>query len=1825
MSKKITSFGLVVAVAIVIVYLASSVVERQVGPEGATAELDESAKDRLAQQEAISLIAAESKAIDASGTDAADGNVEVVRATAPPGFTPAPPVVHEPTPPEGYSFTTHHKVARGPMTTTDLDREQPPTDPPEWMTYGEGVLAEAATASGRDWSFGWVKLAEGADPGELGALLAAHGGELLGQSGDLVRARLPGDPAGLKAIAASRSVAGLGAVPAERKVSETLAERAAANIGDEVPVWITLMSDDPDGRWRGALRQLGAEVGRFDPSIRTYAATIPLAALGPIAEADFVLAVESIGRVYTALETAVPAMGADAVRSYDADKGTFVGVGGASVTVGIMDSGINVDHPDISSNRRSICGANFSNWVPRDEDQDLWFDRTSHGSQVTGVVLGNGAMRRDRVGMAPLVRDIRFAKAATVQDTASVLGWNRALDWLATPTACDDDDVARKALVINSSLGANSDTVEGRSFVERKIDASVWAARQLFVTAVGNEADFAISSMAGAKNALSVGAAQNLGDIASFSSQGPTSDGRLLPKVVGTGLNVASTEGFGRKGYRVASGTSFSSPAVAGVAALVMDAVPELKEEPAALRARLMASAIKPDAFLGDAAAFPLDNTNGPGTVNNVYGLGKVSARTAVLDRDAEDGWTGGSAAFDMDADRHAYHDIVVPEGASRLDVVMTWDELPAEPIANSVLHDLDLWVDRGASCQDIAACGHYNSRSRIDNVEWVIVPNPPAGVYRLKILPNRIYGSAPRAGLAWTVIRGDSTPALRVAVDSDHIEVAPDEPFEVEVTISSDSYVAAGALLRVECRTAVGSRACDAFGAVREDSTVHREDNVERDLERGRQTIIVGEIGPDEEQTVSLSFPGQPEGSFAVHLAASGWNADSGDASVAVVVGESEMPVAVQRSPNDAFAMAKKLDGMGGETTFDIVSATPDPGEPAFRFVDGPSRGRSLWYVWTAPESGLARVTIPKSTPGDHAAFVIVDAFPDGPMAGLKAIGLGRLGGGKTFFVVEGETYRIRLSTHASFLREVSALPELTLGWGPASRPDNDNYALASAIEGASGAQIGSNQGATTEPAEFMGNSSATSARTTTGWAGSVWFRWTAPSTGDFRFSVNRESLVVAAFAGDHLSAARMVSGIPAYGVRTDGIVFPATEGAEYRIGVATGSALWAGTEFQLSWETGSRRFASNDDFADAAPTSGNSAFGRVAFDAMTVEHGEPVASGVRTAWWRWQRSEEGRYTWLVRRPTGFSSDEVPLQMAVFSGGDLAGLETVAMDEGTGTHALALTFDAQADTAYHVSLGLPRDAAQTPLDSSLIQMVWGRTPENDDFANAAALVGMSGTVGGSNEFATVESGERTGALGDSSLWWTFEPSEGGWVRFELDGPGGSKLVIYRIGADGGMELVRISRNLGIVAATIRVEPGERYVIRFSTYLFEAYGYGGAERGEFELRWGPSDPPALLRYVDFLASGQTANDDPQTGSNTLGQQAFNTDGTELYVASARGLVIFEREPATGELDFFDVLEDYPIEPEETLMIWDEAGSALLVAACDGWLKFTAAAHGGIEYAGRIDNAPCPVGDVLIDGDFVHHVVPPWLIETFQFDEGHDSLGSTGLNMIPDVEHVVMTADGGNIYAVTEERGKWAVVTIERDAETGSLGISNIIQNGSPTGPDGEAVVEGLNDVQMLAVHGSHLFVSVGENGDGTLAFDLADRANPVFLAHLEPFKEGSGGDCEHALARHDAGALDVACEFDQYYTVQVGSDGTVYGSDLIRGHRTDSFGNEIQDNDIVRSIAASPDGRHLYVAGTDVFDPFGPGGRFVDGEDEAQILTFERVYEPVADSAETED
>jgi subtilisin family serine protease len=73
---------------------------------------------------------------------------------------------------------------------------------------------------------------------------------------------------------------------------------------------------------------------------------------------------------------------------------------------------------------------------------------------------------------------------------------------------------------------------------------------------------------------ITVGAVDSLDVVASFSSGGPTSDGRIKPDVVAMGRSVRVPRADTTFGYFTTSGTSFSTPLTAGVVALLLEAHP---------------------------------------------------------------------------------------------------------------------------------------------------------------------------------------------------------------------------------------------------------------------------------------------------------------------------------------------------------------------------------------------------------------------------------------------------------------------------------------------------------------------------------------------------------------------------------------------------------------------------------------------------------------------------------------------------------------------------------------------------------------------------------------------------------------------------------------------------------------------------------------------------------------------------------------------------------------------------------------------------------------------------------------------------------------------------------------------------------------------------------------------------------------------------------------------------------------------------------------------------------------------------------------------------
>ena len=115
-----------------------------------------------------------------------------------------------PSPPDGYSFVSYHGEMPRARIAVEIDTGDELSRPgPDWLGADDSIaaLAAQAAAAGRDWSFGWIRLAEDARPNDVVGPLSDLGATALGSSGQtLARASVRGsDPvAGNRGLAGSR-------------------------------------------------------------------------------------------------------------------------------------------------------------------------------------------------------------------------------------------------------------------------------------------------------------------------------------------------------------------------------------------------------------------------------------------------------------------------------------------------------------------------------------------------------------------------------------------------------------------------------------------------------------------------------------------------------------------------------------------------------------------------------------------------------------------------------------------------------------------------------------------------------------------------------------------------------------------------------------------------------------------------------------------------------------------------------------------------------------------------------------------------------------------------------------------------------------------------------------------------------------------------------------------------------------------------------------------------------------------------------------------------------------------------------------------------------------------------------------------------------------------------------------------------------------------------------------------------------------------------------------------------------------------------------------
>ncbi len=242
-----------------------------------------------------------------------------------------------------------------------------------------------------------------------------------------------------------------------------------------------------------------------------------------------------------------------------------MGIDGTGIKIAILDTGIDKYHPDLddmdnnpyTNDPKVILEKSFIDYDGDGNADTDTSDGYGHGTHCAGIAAGNGILK----GVAP---NAWLINGRIGDDRGYLeLSWLlKAIDWA----------VISGADIISMSLGWGIYNV--MPLLNEAADYA-WERGVILTVSAGNSGPESrtTASPGMASRSITVGASTRDNTITSWSSRGPSINGMIDPDVVAPGSSILSTYPGNR--YYVASGTSMSAPAVAGVAALLLSSNPD--------------------------------------------------------------------------------------------------------------------------------------------------------------------------------------------------------------------------------------------------------------------------------------------------------------------------------------------------------------------------------------------------------------------------------------------------------------------------------------------------------------------------------------------------------------------------------------------------------------------------------------------------------------------------------------------------------------------------------------------------------------------------------------------------------------------------------------------------------------------------------------------------------------------------------------------------------------------------------------------------------------------------------------------------------------------------------------------------------------------------------------------------------------------------------------------------------------------------------------------------------------------------------------------------
>ena len=390
----------------------------------------------------------------------------------------------------------------------------------------------------------------------------------------------------LGAAGAGGAFAAGGAPDADRDgdgIFEDLAAQVAgAPAAERVNVIVTLDRPATDAAVSLLQQQFGAfSLGRLFSVIDGFSAAARGAQVALLAAAPEIVHVQRNSPMAVANQPGNPAFGVAQARL------DLPGIDATGTSAAVLDTGIDPGHLDIAGKVVAFVNCLLPESPPVCTGGPA-LDDHGRGTHVSGTIAGTGAASGDvERGVAPGATLVGV-KVLDADGSGSEAGVIAGIQWVIAHRA------AYAIRAINMSL-SSSGCSDGTDALSLAADEAV-AAGITVAVAAGNAGPTlcTIASPSAAAAAITVGAMGDFSQagyrLATFSSRGPTVDGRIKPDLVAPGIAVRSLAAGTTNGYTTLSGTSMATPFIAGLALLIQQESPALT--PAQVKTVLTGTAI---------------------------------------------------------------------------------------------------------------------------------------------------------------------------------------------------------------------------------------------------------------------------------------------------------------------------------------------------------------------------------------------------------------------------------------------------------------------------------------------------------------------------------------------------------------------------------------------------------------------------------------------------------------------------------------------------------------------------------------------------------------------------------------------------------------------------------------------------------------------------------------------------------------------------------------------------------------------------------------------------------------------------------------------------------------------------------------------------------------------------------------------------------------------------------------------------------------------------------------------------------------------------------